>query len=153
MNIKSLMITAALATGATMGVAHADVPNIDLKEGPNGEITVLANLEVKPGAEEDFEKAMRLSARCSRLEPGNVTFEIYKILDGNKATYSIHEVWRTKAFMVSHVGRPYAQAVFAAWGRDLAKPPTDGMKFAADLEPAHRSKPAKTDPKSVAECR
>ena len=47
--------------------------------------------------------------------------------------------------------KPGSQALFAMFGRDLSAPPA--LHFAADLKPVTRSKPSRTDPKSLAECR
>lgn len=127
----------------------ADTPP-DIKESPNGEVAIIANLEVKFGSEEDFEKASQLSIKCTRLEPGNVDFAIYKIAGGTGSNYIMYEVWRNKAALQSHFVQPYTQALFGKFKQDLSAPPA--MKFVVDLAPLPRPKHAKVDPKTSSDC-
>ncbi|WP_165493145.1 putative quinol monooxygenase [Hylemonella gracilis] len=153
MSLKQMILAATLSAGSLLGAGQAfaaDAPP-DIKESPNGEIAVVATLEVKSGSEADFEKISRMSIMCSRLEPGNVSFTIHKALDTSKPTYVMYEVWRTKAALQSHFFQPYTQALFGAFKQHLSAPPA--MSFIAELTPAPRSKPAQTDPKVLAECR
>lgn len=153
MSLKEIFFATAISAGSLLvaGQAFAADAPPDIKESPNGEVTVVATLEVKPGSEADFEKVSRVSITCSRLEPGNVSFTIHKALDTGKPTYVMYEVWRSKAALQSHFFQPYTQALFGAFKQHLSALPA--MNFIAELAPAPRSKPAPTDPKVLAECR
>jgi quinol monooxygenase YgiN len=146
-------VVSAFIVGVTLSTsaAYAADGAPDIKVSPNGEVAAIATIEVKPGSEGAFEKAALLSIKCSRLEPGNASFTIEKILDAGNTTYIMAEVWRNKAALQSHFYQPYTQALFGTFKQTAAAPPS--IKFAAELTPAHRSAPVKTDPKKVADCR
>lgn len=153
MRFKNLFFTSAIAINALLAAGSAAAAGAapDIKVSPNGEVAVVATLQVKPGSEADFEKASRLSIQCTRMEPGNVSFTIQKALDSSTPTYVMYEVWRNKAALESHFVQPYTQALFGAFQQHLAAPPA--MYFVAELAPANRLQPASTDPKALAECR
>ncbi len=153
MRFNNIFLTTLVSLCALLGASQATAANAppDIKESPNGEITVVATLEVKPGSEAAFEKAALLSIQCTRLEPGNLGFAIHKVLDAGNPTYTMHEIWRNKAALQSHFVQPYTQALFGAFQQTLSAPPV--MKFVAELSPATRAKPGNTDPKSLAACR
>lgn len=141
--------TLATLLGPSLTMA-ADAPP-EVKVSPNGEITVVATLDVKPGSEADFEKAARLSIKCTRLEPGSVTFSIHRALDRSTPTYVMYEVWRDLAALQSHFVQPYTQALFASFKLHLIAQPA--MSFVAELTPASRPPLAVTNPKNLSECR
>jgi Antibiotic biosynthesis monooxygenase len=90
---------------------------------------------------------------CSRLEPGNITFNVHKVM-GTERSYVLYEIWRNEAAVNSHFARPYTVALFSMFDRNLARPITEGgLRFVQDLDPQPRSAPATTDPTSLAECR
>jgi quinol monooxygenase YgiN len=122
-----------------------------IQAGPNGEVVLVVNFEVKPGAEADFEKAFHRSVTCSRLEPGNIVFNVHKVF-GAQRTYVQYEIWRSEDALKSHFGRPYTQALLAMFDRDLAVPLAKSVQFVADLDPQPRGAPATTDPASTADC-
>ncbi len=120
---------------------------------PNGETTLVVDLEVKPGFETEFEQAFRLSARCSRLEPGNVAFNFHKERD-KSGRYVLYEIWRSPAALTAHFDRPYTKALFKMFDRALVKPVTEGgLRFISEIEPANRPAPVTDDPSSVPECK
>ncbi len=126
---------------------------VALQPSPNGEVTLVVNFEVKSGAEAEFEKVFRRSVTCSRLEPGNVTFNVHKIL-GAERSYVLYEIWRDDIAVKSHFARPYTVALFSMFERNLARPLSEGgLRFVQDLQPQARTAPATTDPTSLAECR
>lgn len=152
-NHTGIILAATMSICALLGASGAYAADAapDIKESPNGEVTVIATLDVKPGSEANFEKASQLSIKCTRLEPGNVSFTIHKVLGENSLSYVMYEIWRNKAALQSHFAQPYTQALFGEFKRDLSAPPA--MKFIVDLAPRSRSKQAKTDPKSWTDCR
>lgn len=143
----------ALAAATALIASQGAIAEIPLKPSPNGEVTLVVNFEVKPGAEAEFEKVFRRSVTCARLEPGNITFNVHKII-GSEHNYVLYEIWRNEAAVKSHFEQPYTKALFAMFDRNLARPLSDGgLQFVQDLQPQARSAPAKTDPKSLPECR
>jgi quinol monooxygenase YgiN len=143
-----------LATVVSSGIfisAGTAVGQPAIQAGPNGEVVLIVNFEVKPGAEADFEKAFHRSVTCSRLEPGNVIFNVHKVF-GAQRTYIQYEIWRSEDALKSHFGRPYTKALLAMFDRDLAVPLAKSVQFVADLDPQPRGAPATTDPASTADC-
>ncbi|MBW4793227.1 putative quinol monooxygenase [Pseudomonas tolaasii] len=151
-SLKKYSLGALIAATAFIS-SQAAMAEIVLQPSPNGEVALVVNFEVKPGAEGEFEKVFRRSVTCSRLEPGNITFNVHKIL-GTEHSYVLYEVWRNEAAVNSHFARPYTVALFSMFDRNLARPLSEGgLRFVQDLQPEARKAPAKTEPASVAECR
>jgi len=126
---------------------------IELQPSPNGEVALVVYFEVKPGAEAEFEEVFRRSVTCSRLEPGNVFFNVHKVF-GAERSYVLYEVWRDEAALKSHFERPYTIALFTMFERNLARPLSEGgLKFVQDLHPQTRPAPSDTDPNTCADCR
>lgn len=150
--IKKFAIRALVATSAFVA-SQAAMAQITLQPSPNGEVAIVVNLEVKPGAEAEFEKVFHRSVTCSRLEPGNITFNVHKVF-GTERSYVLYEIWRNKEAVNSHFARPYTVALFSMFDRNLVRPLSEGgLNFVQDLQPQARMAPAKTDPASVPECR
>lgn len=125
---------------------------IVLQPSPNGEIALVVNFEVNPGAEAEFEEVFRRSVTCSRLEPGNIIFNVHKIL-GAERSYVLYEVWRSEEAVKSHFAQPYTIALFSMFDRNLARPLSEGgLRFVQDLDPQPRTPPAATDPADCPEC-
>jgi quinol monooxygenase YgiN len=120
---------------------------------PNGEVTLVVDFEVKPEKTQRFEAAFALSVRCSRLEPGNITFAIHRVV-GAETRYVLYEVWRSTAALESHFARPYTRALFAMFDEALVRPVTEGgLRFIGDLSPAPRPAPIAGDPAADPACR
>lgn len=153
MNRPKKYALGALVAATTLMSSQAAMAQIVLQPSPNGEVTLVVDFEVKPGAEAEFERVFRRSVTCSRLEPGNVTFNVHKVL-GTERNYVLYEVWRNEAALNSHFARPYTVALFSMFDRNLARPLSEGgLHFVQDLDPQARTAPATTDPTSGAECR
>jgi len=150
---KKIALGTAIVAGAILSFQAANAADIALQPSPNGEVALVVNFEVKPGAEAEFEQVFHRSVTCSRLEPGNITFNVHKVL-GTERNYVLYEVWRSEDAVKSHFARPYTVALFSMFDRNLVRPITDGgLNFVQDLDPATRSVPATTDPTSVEQCR
>jgi len=148
--VKKYVLGTLVATTALLTTQAASA--VDLQPSPNGEITLVVNFDVKPGAEAEFEEVFQRSARCSRLEPGNIIFNVHKYI-GSERQYVLYEVWRDEAAVKSHFASPYTIALFKMFERNLARPLSEGgLRFVQDLQPQKRSEPAKTDPSTVTEC-
>lgn len=150
--LQKIALSTVLAAGAPLSLM-AENAKIALQPSQNGEVALVVNFEVKPGAELEFERVFRRSVTCSRLEPGNIAFNVHKIL-GSDRSYVLYEVWRNEAAVNSHFARPYTVALFSMFDRNLVHPITEGgLRFVQDLAPQTRSAPATTDPASLSECR
>lgn len=120
-----------------------------LQPSPNGEVTLVVNFDVKPGAEAEFEQVFRRSVTCSRQEPGNILFNVHKVL-GTERSYVLYEIWRDEAAVNFHFAQPYTVALFSMFERNLARPLSEsGLHFLQDLDPQPRPAPAKAGPVSV----
>jgi quinol monooxygenase YgiN len=143
----------ALIAASLLLWMQSTVAQIALKPSPNGEVTLVVNFEIKPGTEMEFEQAFRRSVTCSRLEPGNIAFNVHKVY-GSERSYILYEIWRSEAAVNSHFAQPYTKALFAMFDRNLIRPLSESdLRFVIDLNPATRSAPAKTNPASRADCR
>lgn len=120
---------------------------------PNGEVALVVDFEVKPGFETEFETAFGRSTRCSRLEPGNVSFNIHRVID-TPGRYVLYEIWRSPEALESHFQQSYTVALFSMFDHALVRPISEGgLRFIGDLDPASRPAPSDTDPAGAAECR
>lgn len=119
---------------------------------PNGEVALVVDFEVKRGFEDEFERYFALSTTCSRLEPGNIAFNIHKVT-GATGRYVLYEIWRSPQALEEHFQRPYTIALFQMFDRALVRPVTEGgLRFISDLDPARRAAPVAGDPVDREEC-
>lgn len=77
------------------------------------EVTIIARAKVKPGREEEMERALRENAETSRCEDGCVS---YSVLRGDDGTFMTVERWATRAAADTHLTTPHVQTLFAAIG-------------------------------------
>lgn len=155
MNHFKRYVLGALVAATAVVSSQSALADIEIKAGPSGEVALVVNFDVKPGAAAEFEKVFLRSVTCSRMEPGNVTFNIHKVL-GAERQYVLYEVWRNKDALDSHFARPYTKTLFSMFERNLTRPLSEGaggLHFVADMAPVSRPAPATTDPASLAECR
>lgn len=142
----------ALAVAGAMLSAHSAMAQIKVEPSPNGEVNIVVDFDVKPGKEADFEQVFHRSVTCARLEPGNITFNVHKVMDA-PGHYVLYEQWRSEADLNEHFERPYTKTLFAMFDRDLKRPITEGgVRFVADMQPAPRTAPTISDPAANPEC-
>lgn len=77
------------------------------------EVTIIARAKVKPGREEDMERALRENAQTSRCEEGCVA---YSVLRGDDGTFMTVERWATRVAADTHLTTPHVQKLFEAIG-------------------------------------
>jgi len=153
MTLKTLMASAVFTVCFAGAIAPTLAQTPIRATSANGEVVLVVDFEVKPGSEPEFEQFFRRSITCSRLEPGNVAFNIHKVVDAERR-YVLYEIWRSPADLEAHFAQPYTQALFAMFDRTLVQPMTaGGLRYIADLDPAARPAPVTSDPSSQAECR
>ncbi len=152
LGLPALCAIPALAV-FTAGMALAQAPVGVKPTHPNGEVTIVIDYEVKPGSEGDFEQHFKRLVECARLDPGNIVFDVAKVV-GAERRYVSYAIWRSPATLDSHLQRPYAKALFAMFERALERPITQGgRRYISDLSPARRTAPVTGDPSDRAECR
>jgi quinol monooxygenase YgiN len=139
------LIVAAAAPGNT---AEPDIPVTN----ENGETALFIDIEIKPGTESAFETAVLKSVKCSRFEPGNITFNIHKIYHDERK-YMLYEVWRTPEHFKAHLDRPYTKALMDTLAVTMVQPLDASLHFAGDFAPAPRMEPGIAEPSKVDECK
>jgi quinol monooxygenase YgiN len=145
--VHTLAICAAICAVPTASA------QIKIKPSANGEVVLVVDFEVKPAMEAEFLQAFKRSVLCSRLEPGNVMFNVHKVHDSERR-YVLYEVWRSEQALNTHFEKPYTKALFATFDKTLSKPVTEGgLRFLAEIDPAPRSTPVTSEPASRSECR
>jgi quinol monooxygenase YgiN len=150
--IRKLALGAVMAAGA-LASAQSALAQIKIEPSTNGEVSIMVDFDVKPGKEAEFEKVFQRSVMCARLEPGNITFNVHKVMDV-KDHYVLYEQWRSETALNSHFERPYTKALFAMFDRNLTVPITQGgLRWVSDMAPAPRRAPVTTDPANTPACR
>lgn len=152
--MKPIHALFAVAVLCILGSTSPAFAQIDIKPtNERGEVALVVDFEVKPGFEAEFERAFRRSVICSRLEPGNITFDFHAVVDA-PGRYVLYEIWRNPDAVRTHFETPYTKDLFALFERALAKPLTEGgLRFISEPVPAGRTPPAATNPASRPECR
>ncbi|MGC3991654.1 MAG: antibiotic biosynthesis monooxygenase family protein [Chthoniobacteraceae bacterium] len=112
---------------------------MNLQPSANGEVTLVVNFEVKPGAEAEFEDYFRRSVIGARQEPGNILFNVHKVI-GTERSYVLYEIWRNEDAVKFHFAQPYTVELFKMFDRNLARPLSEGgLRFVEDLLPQPRT--------------
>lgn len=84
------------------------------------EVTVIARAKVKPGLEEEMERALRENADASRCEAGCVS---YAVLRGDDGVFMTIERFQTHADVDAHMSAPHVQTLLRTITPLLAAPP------------------------------
>jgi len=121
----SAMMTFAASAAAADEIATAS---------RDGEVAIVIDLSVRPGAEGEFEQAFQSTAHCAKMEQGNVDFKIYKVL-GQAQQYLFYEVWRSPQALAAHLQQPYAKSLKLVLDRTLQRPAQEGLHYISDLSP------------------
>lgn len=147
MAVTQFLLFFIVASGQT-AVAQTDIKSTH----PNGEVSVVFDFDVKPGFEAEFETFFKRSIKCARLDPGNVAFNIHKVV-GTERQYLAHIIWKSPEAFHSHLQQPYTKQLLAMFGRTLTKPVSEGRRYISNLDPAPPKAPAKGDPSDDPDCR
>ncbi len=119
----------------------------------NGEVSVIVEFVAKVGLQSELEAHLKRSIECSRREPGNISFDVHRVV-GEDRRYVLYEVWRSPDALRAHFERPYTKTLFAAFDRILTEPVTEGgLRFIGDLYPQPRQAPAVGGPEANPDCR
>jgi quinol monooxygenase YgiN len=150
--IRLLMVAALFAVKALpLNAAQPSLYDPPMTND-RGETSFMIDIRLKPGTEDEFETVVLRAVRCSRLEPGNIMFNIHKIY-GTTGRYMLYEVWRTQQQLRDHLARPYAKRLYALLNQSLEKPLSESLAFMGDFAPDIRLDPIASDPNRMADCR
>lgn len=144
----SFALSLVIAAAAPGRAAEPEIPVTN----ENGETAFFIDIEVKPGTESEFEAAVLKSVKCSRLEPGNITFNIHKLYHDERK-YVLYEVWRTPEHFKAHLNRPYTKVLMDTLNAAMVKPLDASLHFAGDFAPAPRLEPGIAEPSKLDECK
>jgi quinol monooxygenase YgiN len=75
-------------------------------------VILVATLPAKPGALEELRSILVELAGHSRIEPGNISYDMHQSNDDPEELVMI-EHWRSQALFDEHLNQPYTVAAFA----------------------------------------
>ena len=75
---------------------------------------VVVRLEVKPERLNDFLELVTFNAAQSRMEPGNLRFDVIRSVD-SPTRYGLYEVYRDEASVAAHQATPH----YARWRAEI----------------------------------
>lgn len=90
-------------------------------DDPGKTADVLVELKVKPGLRDALLERLAPLVPIFRAAPGNVSFDLYKVMDDPDGLVQI-ERWVDKAAHVANLKRPVIARTRAAFGETLARP-------------------------------
>jgi quinol monooxygenase YgiN len=85
-------------------------------------LTVIAQLNAKPGKESLVRQELRSLVAPSRKDAGCLSYDLHQAPD-NPALFLFLESWTSKAHLDQHLQKPDLQAVLARVGQLVAEPP------------------------------
>ncbi len=141
-------ITLCIIPHFSANAAETDVPMTN----DRGETAILTDIHLKPGTEEAFEIAVLRAVRCTRLEPGNITFNIHKVYRTDRR-YVLYEIWRTPDQYRTHLDRPYIRRLVETMERTMDPPPSQSVQYLGDFAPDIRLDPLSTEPSRMQDCK
>jgi quinol monooxygenase YgiN len=86
-------------------------------------VVVLARLVAQPGKEDEVRKIFLSLAAPTRLEDGNISYDIVQSTE-NSAEFVSVERWKTAAALPLHMQQPYVTEAIAQVGNLLAAAPS-----------------------------
>ena len=84
-------------------------------------LTVVAEMQAKPGREEDLRKALLALIEPTRAEDGCVQYDLH-IHSNDPARFLFYENWASPAHLARHAASAHLTAFVAAAGSLLAAP-------------------------------
>ena len=87
----------------------------------NSNVTVIAEIRVKEGMEENVRGELVKLVLPTRSEPGCIVYDLYKAADTN-ARFMFYECWKSKKDLDEHLQIPYIKNFMEKAGEMLAEP-------------------------------
>ena len=85
-------------------------------------LTVVAELQAKPGKEEDVRSLLLTLIEPTRREEGCVQYDLH-MNTGDPGRFVFYENWTSREHLDRHLASPHLTAAVAVAGDLLAKPP------------------------------
>jgi quinol monooxygenase YgiN len=79
---------------------------------PNKPFTLIVRVQVKEGADKQFEAAFAKAIPASRKEKGNLAYDLNRDTE-NPSRYVVYERWKDLAALEAHLKTPHINALFA----------------------------------------
>jgi quinol monooxygenase YgiN len=92
-----------------------------LRESTSEEVIVTLLLQFKEGSFDEIVNRMVPAVRLTRLEPGNIDFQFFRVKDAEDKFF-VFERWRDQAALDLHWTQPYTQDVLKLFEEKLARP-------------------------------
>jgi len=87
----------------------------------NSNVTVIAEVRVKEGMDENVREELVKLVTPTRSEPGCVVYDLYQSGDSN-SLFMFYECWKSKKDLDEHLQKPYIKAFMEKAGEMLAEP-------------------------------
>lgn len=84
-------------------------------------LTVIAQIKVKEGMENEVRGELLKLMVPTRSEPGCVVYDLYQSADRN-ALFMFYECWRSKKDLDEHLQKPYIKNFMEKAGKMLTEP-------------------------------
>lgn len=86
-------------------------------------LTVVAQIQAKPGKEEDVRRLLLTLIEPTRKEEGCVQYDLH-VHTGDPSRFVFYENWTSRDHLDRHLASPHLTAAVAAAGDLLAAPPS-----------------------------
>lgn len=90
-------------------------------QSTSDEVIVTLFLQFKEGTFDEIVHRMVPAIRLTRLEPGNIDFQFFRVKDAEDKFF-VFERWRDQSALDLHWKQPYTQDVLELFKEKLAKP-------------------------------
>ena len=84
-------------------------------------LTVVAEMQAKPGRESDLRSALLSLLEPTRKEEGCIQYDLHVHTD-HPGRFVFYEIWASRARLTLHLARPHMQAFITASEALLAEP-------------------------------
>jgi quinol monooxygenase YgiN len=85
------------------------------------QITVIARLKAKPGAEERLEELLKSLIEPTRAEAGCINYDLHRDLE-DSSTFYFYENWRSREDLDAHFQTPHLERALGIAPEVLAEP-------------------------------
>lgn len=99
---------------------------------PNKPFDLYIDIKIKPGMENDFERAFAPAVAATRREPGNLDFTLTRH-PTEPGRYIHHERWARLSDVERHMGTPHMQAFWPVYLPMVARAPNIKVYMTAEL--------------------
>jgi quinol monooxygenase YgiN len=119
MKLPVTFLIVVLAAAASAQDPIADI-RAQLKDS-DSMFTLIVEMHLKPGSEQQFRKLAQEAVRATRKEPGNAAYEVHQDAK-DPGTFVFFEKWRSISAVVEHVAKDYTKTLLDG-AADLSSSP------------------------------